>query len=81
MKKISVGRNFMRREDTMAIRIESLAKALGVSTEISEEDFQEASKIFEENNFLESIDVACNVIIAGRVLERISELAQKVDKL
>ena len=65
----------------MAIRIESLAKALGVSTEISEEDFQEASKIFEENNFLESIDVACNVIIAGRVLERISELAQKVDKL
>ena len=71
----------MRRKDTMAIRIESLAKALGVSTEISEEDFQEASKIFEENNFLESIDVACNVIIAGRVLERISELAQKVDKL
>lgn len=65
----------------MAIRIEPLAKALGVSTEISEEDFQEASKIFEENNFLESIDVACNVIIAGRVLERISELAQKVDKL
>lgn len=65
----------------MAIRIESLAKALGVSTEISEEDFQEASKIFEENNFLESIDVACNIIIAGRVLERISELAQKVDKL
>ena len=71
----------MKRKDTMAIRIESLAKALGVSTEISEEDFQEASKIFEENNFLESIDVACNVIIAGRVLERISELAQKVDKL
>lgn len=65
----------------MAIRIESLAKALGVSTEISEEDFQEASKIFEENNFLESIDVACNIIIAGRVLERISELTQKVDKL
>jgi hypothetical protein len=65
----------------MAIRIESLAKALGVSTEISEEDFQEASKILEENNFLESIDVACNIIIAGRVLERISELAQKVDKL
>ena len=71
----------MRRKDTMAIRIESLAKALGVSTEISEEDFQEASKIFEENNFLESIDVACNIIIAGRVLERISELAQNVDKL
>jgi len=71
----------MKRKDTMAIRIESLAKALGVSTEISEEDFQEASKIFEENNFLESIDVACNIIIAGRVLERISELAQKVDKL
>ena len=71
----------MRRKGTMAIRIESLAKALGVSTEISEEDFQEASKIFEENNFLESIDVACNIIIAGRVLERISELAQKVDKL
>jgi hypothetical protein len=65
----------------VAIRIESLAKALGVSTEISEEDFQEASKIFEENNFLESIDVACNIIIAGRVLERISELTQKVDKL
>ena len=65
----------------MAIRIESLAKALGVSIEISEEDFQEASKIFEENNFLESIDVACNIIIAGRVLERISELTQKVDKL
>lgn len=65
----------------MAIRIESLAKALGVFTEISEEDFQEASKIFEENNFLESIDVACNIIIAGRVLERISELTQKVDKL
>lgn len=65
----------------MAIRIESLAKALGVSTEISEEDFQEASKIFEENNFLESIDVACNIVIAGRVLERISELTQKVDKL
>lgn len=65
----------------MAIRIESLAKALGVSTEISEEDFQEASKILEENNFLENIDVACNIIIAGRVLERISELAQKVDKL
>ena len=71
----------MKRKDTMAVRIESLAKALGVSTEISEEDFQEASKIFEENNFLESIDVACNIIIAGRVLERISELAQKVDKL
>lgn len=71
----------MKRKDTMAIRIESLAKALGVSTEISEEDFQEASKIFEENNFLESIDVACNIIIAGRVLERISELTQKVDKL
>lgn len=71
----------MRRKGTMAIRIESLAKALGVSTEISEEDFQEASKIFEENNFLESIDVACNIIIAGRVLERISELTQKVDKL
>lgn len=65
----------------MAIKIESLAKALGVSTEISEEDFQEASKIFEENNFLENIGVACNIIIAGRVLERISELAQKVDKL
>ena len=31
----------MKRKDTMAIRIESLAKALGVSTEISEEDFQE----------------------------------------
>lgn len=71
----------MKRKDIMAIRIESLAKALGVSTEISEEDFQEASKIFEENNFLESIDVACNIIIAGRVLERISELTQKVDKL
>lgn len=65
----------------MSIRIKPLAKALGVSTEISEEDFQEASKIFEENNFLESIDVACNIIIAGRVLERISELTQKVDKL
>ena len=65
----------------MAIRIESLAKALGVSTEISEEDFQEASKIFEENNFLENIDVACDIIIVGRVLERISELAKKVDKL
>lgn len=71
----------MRKKGTVAIRIESLAKALGVSTEISEEDFQEASKIFEENNFLESIDVACNIIIAGRVLERISELTQKVDKL
>lgn len=78
---MNAGKNFIERKNTMAIRIKSLAKALGVSTEISEEDFQEASKIFEENNFLESIDVACNIIIAGRVLERIKELAQKVDKL
>lgn len=78
---MNAGKNLIERKDTMAIRIKSLAKALGVSTEISEEDFQEASKIFEENNFLENIDVACNIIIAGRVLERISELAQKVDKL
>lgn len=78
---MNAGKSFIERNGTMAIRIKSLAKALGVSTEISEEDFQEASKIFEENNFLENIDVACNIIIAGRVLERISELAQKVDKL
>ena len=65
----------------MAIRIKPLAKALGVSTEISEEDFQEASKIFEENNFLSSIDDACNVVLAGKVLQRIKELTEKVDKL
>ena len=65
----------------MSLNLKRLAKALGVSTEISEEDFQEASKIFEKNYFLESINVACDIIIAERVLERISQLAQKVDKL
>lgn len=65
----------------MSIRIKPLAKALNIPTEMSEEDLKEASKILEENNFLSSIDDACNVVLAGKVLQRIKELTEKVDKL
>lgn len=65
----------------MSIRIKPLAKALNIPIEMSEEDLKEASKIFEENNFLSNIDDACNVVLAGKVLQRIKELTEKVDKL
>lgn len=65
----------------MIIRTEYLAEALGVPTEISEEDLEEASEILKKDNFLSNIDEACEVIVIRKILKRIKELTEKVDRL
>lgn len=65
----------------MTLDLYCLAKALKVSTKMSDEDMKVASDIFERNKILENIDVACDILIAERVLKRIEELVEKVEKL
>ena len=65
----------------MSLNLYRLAKALKVSTEISDEDMKVASDIFERNKMLESINVAYDILVAERVLKRIEELVEKVEKL
>ena len=65
----------------MTLNLYRLAEALKVSTEMSDEDMKVASSIFERNKILESINVACNILVAERVLKRIEELVEKVEKL
>ena len=65
----------------MTLNLYRLAKALKVSTEISDEDMKVASDIFERNKMLENIDAACNILIVERVSKRIEELVEKVEKL
>lgn len=65
----------------MSLNLYRLAEALKVSTEMSDEDMKVASDIFERNKILENINVACDILVAERVLKRIEELVEKVEKL
>ena len=55
----------------MALNLYRLARALKVSTEIPDEDTKGALNTFERSNRL----------VAERVLKRIEELVEKVEKL
>lgn len=58
-----------------------LAKALKVNTSITSEDEKEVDEIWKKNPWLVGRNQVYDELIAKRILERISELVEKVDKL
>ena len=58
-----------------------LAKALKVNTSITPEDEKEVDKIWKKNPWLAGRNQVYDELIAKRILERISVLVEKVDKL
>ena len=65
----------------MNIHIEDLAKALKVSTIINEQDEETASDLMRQFPFITDRNLAYEAILRRRVLDRITELVEKVEKL
>ena len=62
----------------MSLNLELLAKALKVSTQITEEDEEKAQKLFENCKFYCSINEAFKEVLAQKILARIEELVNKI---
>lgn len=65
----------------MSIQIEDLAKALKVSTIMNEKDEETASDLMRQFPFITSRNSAYEAILRKRVLNRITELVEKVEKI
>ena len=65
----------------MSLSTEKLAKALKVDTTISEEDEEYVDKSWKPKWYYASRDMVYNELIEKRILERIEQLVEKVDKL
>lgn len=65
----------------MSINISSLADALKVSQEMTEEDEEIVSDLMRQSPFIASRNSAYEAILRRRVLDRITELVEKVEKL
>jgi sulfur transfer protein SufE len=65
----------------MNIHIEDLAKALKVSTIMTEKDEETASDLMRQFPFITNRNSAYEAILKSRVLDRITELVEKVEKL
>ena len=61
--------------------MEDLAKALKVSTIMNEKDEEIASDLMTQFSFITDRNLAYEAILRRRVLDRITELAEKVEKL
>lgn len=65
----------------MNIHIEDLAKALKVSTIMNEKDEETASDLMKQFPFITNRNLAYEAILRRRVLDRITELVEKVEEL
>lgn len=65
----------------MNIHIEDLAEALKVSQVMTEEDEETASDLMRQFPFITSRNSAYEAILRRRVLDRITELVEKVEKI
>lgn len=64
----------------MDIQIEDLAKALKVSTIMNEKDEERASDLMKQFPFILDRNLPYEAILRRRVLDRITELVEKVDE-
>ena len=64
----------------MQISVEQWAEALKVNQEITEEEEEKATKLIEKYPFIASRNSAYEAILRRRVLDRITELVEKVDE-
>ena len=67
--------------ERMSIKISSLADALKISKVMTEKDEETASDLMEQFPFITSRNSAYEAILRRRVLDRITELVEKVEKL
>ena len=65
----------------MQISVEQWAEALKVNQEITEEDEETASDLMRQFPFITDRNSAYEAILRRRVLDRITELVEKVEKL
>lgn len=65
----------------MTLNNNLLAKALKINTIITPEDEKEVDSIWKMNPWLTGRNQIYDEIIARRIIERIAELVEKVDKL
>ena len=64
----------------MQISVEQLAEALKVSQGMTEEDEETASDLMRQFPFIASRNTAYEAILRRKVLDRITELVEKVDE-
>ena len=60
----------------MSIKLQRLANALKINTELSLEDRIKLNELREQGNGIES---AMEEILAGKILKRISDLVEKIE--
>lgn len=60
----------------MSIKLQRLAEALKINTELSHEDRIKLNELREQGNGVES---ALEEILAGKILKRISDLVERIE--